>query len=91
MEAKTISKQLAAWFIAIVGIFSLTACDEDWWNGWDGYSDVTGQWRIVEVSGGWNVLTDRAIIGHFIAMATLTQTATAICTKEVIGVCRGAR
>lgn len=51
METKKISKQLAVWLIAIVGIFSLTGCDDDWWNGWNGYSDVTGQWKIVEVSG----------------------------------------
>ena len=48
---KAISKQMAVWMIALVGIFSLCGCDEDWWNDWDGGSDITGQWRIVETTG----------------------------------------
>lgn len=33
---KAISKQMAVWMIALVGIFSLCGCDEDWWNDWGG-------------------------------------------------------
>lgn len=50
---KAISKQMAVWMIALVGIFSLCGCDEDWWNDWGGSTSITGQWKVVEVTG-WN-------------------------------------
>ena len=50
---KMLSKQMAVWMIALVGICSLCGCDEYWWDDWNGPSSITGQWKVVEVTG-WN-------------------------------------
>ena len=45
---KTIKKQATMWTLALITLMTMFSCDEDWWNDWDGGSDITGQWRIVE-------------------------------------------
>lgn len=39
------------WTLALITLMTMFSCDEDWWNDWDGGSDITGQWRIVETTG----------------------------------------
>lgn len=39
------------WTLALITLMTMFSCDEDWWNDWDGRSDITGQWRIVETTG----------------------------------------
>ena len=39
------------WTLALITLMTMLSCDEDWWNDWDGRSDITGQWRIVETTG----------------------------------------
>lgn len=39
------------WTLALITLMTMFSCDEDWWNDWDGRSDITGQWRIVEATG----------------------------------------
>ena len=48
---KTIKKQATMWTLALITLMTMFSCDEDWWNDWDGGSDITGQWRIVETTG----------------------------------------
>lgn len=48
---KTIKKQATMWTLALITLMTMFSCDEDWWNDWDGRSDITGQWRIVETTG----------------------------------------
>lgn len=47
----TIKKQATMWTLALITLMTMFSCDEDWWNDWDGRSDITGQWRIVETTG----------------------------------------
>lgn len=47
----TIKKQATMWTLALITLMTMFSCDEDWWNDWDGRSDTTGQWRIVETTG----------------------------------------
>lgn len=47
---KTIQKQVAIWMIALVGIFSLTNCDENWWYDWDAQYELPGRWEIREIT-----------------------------------------
>lgn len=47
----TIKKQATVWTLALITLMTMFSCDEDWWNDWDGRSDITGQWRIVETTG----------------------------------------
>lgn len=48
---ETIKKQATMWTLALITLMTMFSCDEDWWNDWDGGSDITGQWRIVETTG----------------------------------------
>lgn len=48
---ETIKKQATMWTLALITLMTMFSCDEDWWNDWDGRSDITGQWRIVETTG----------------------------------------
>lgn len=48
---ETIKKQATMWTLALITLMTMFSCDEDWWNDWDGRSDITGQWRIVEATG----------------------------------------
>lgn len=48
---ETIKKQATMWTLALITLMTMFSCDEDWWNDWDGGSDITGQWRIVEATG----------------------------------------
>lgn len=44
---KRLRNKLTGCLLALCCIATLTACDEDWWIGFD---DITGEWRIVEVT-----------------------------------------
>ena len=48
---KTIQRQATMWALALITLMTTFSCDEDWWNNWDGSSNITGQWRIVETTG----------------------------------------
>ena len=50
---EVIKRQMATWFVAIVGILAFTSCDEDWWDNWEPNVNLTGRWEIREISG-WN-------------------------------------
>ena len=40
---ETIKKQATMWTLALITLMTMFSCDEDWWNDWDGGSDITGQ------------------------------------------------
>ncbi len=48
---KVLAKQMALWAVVLFSTLSLLSCDEDWW---DSRRDVSGYWRVVEVTGWAN-------------------------------------
>ena len=75
---EVIKRQMATWFVAIVGILAFTSCDEDWWDNWEPNVNLTFQGGIVPI--------EQAIHGHSTVTATLMAMVMACSLNEGIGV-----